>query len=136
MVFLIESGDMEWCGTKKGFTLIELMVVMAIIAVLIVMVMPRYLGSVDKSKETALHQDLALMRDALDKYYGDHGTYPDKLEDMVSKHYLRTIPPDPITGSTTTWIIVPPESNVSGEVYNVKSGAVGKALDGTSYSEW
>lgn len=119
-----------------GFTLIELMVVMTIIALLLTIALPRYFGSIDKSRDAALRQDLALMRDALDKYYGDTGKYPDKLEDLVAKHYLRAIPPDPITGSITTWVIVPPEDAAKGGVYSVKSGAEGNASNGTAYASW
>jgi len=76
------------------------------------------------------------MRDALDKYYGDIGKYPDALDDLVSKRYLRTIPPDPITGSPSTWIVVPPVDATKGSIYNVKSGAPGNAADGSLYADW
>lgn len=121
---------------KLGFTLIELLVVLSIIALLLTIALPRYYGSLEKANEAALHQDLALMRDALDKHYADTGKYPDKLEDLVIKHYLRTIPPDPITSSALSWIIVPPEDTAKGGVYSVKSGALGKAKDNTLYFEW
>jgi general secretion pathway protein G len=120
----------------KGFTLIELLVVMTIIALLLTIAMPRYFNSVDSAKEAALRQDLALIRDALDKHYSDNGKYPDSLEDLVNKHYLRTIPPDPITDSITTWQTVAPSDTAKGAVYSIKSGAPGKAKDGTLYSEW
>jgi general secretion pathway protein G len=119
-----------------GFTLIELLVVMAIIATLLSLTMPRYFHSVDKSKEAALRADLNGMRDAIDKYFGDHAKYPDTLDDLVSKKYLRNIPPDPITGSNQTWIPLPPEGSEKGRVYDVKSGAQGVAGDGTSFAEW
>ena len=119
-----------------GFTLIELLVVMAIIATLLSLTMPRYFHSVDKSKEAALRADLNGMRDAIDKYFGDHAKYPDTLDDLVIKKYLRNIPPDPITGSNQTWISVPPEGSENGRVYDVRSGAQGVAGDGTSFSEW
>lgn len=121
---------------RKGFTLIELMVTLAIIAMLLAIAMPRYLGSVDKSKEKALQQDLALMRDALDKYYGDSGKYPESLTDLVDQRYLRAIPPDPITGSADTWIVVPPAGPAKGNVYDIRSGAQGQASDGSMYSAW
>lgn len=120
----------------RGFTLIELLVVMAIIAMLLSLTMPRYFHSVDKSKDAALHSDLRGFRDAIDKYYGDTGKYPDSLDDLVVKKYLRSIPPDPITGSNLTWIAVPPGESEKGKVYDVKSGAKGVAGDGTSFSEW
>jgi general secretion pathway protein G len=119
-----------------GFTLIELLAVMAIIALLLTIAVPKYFGSVDRSRETILRQDLVTMREALDKYYGDTGQYPDQLEDLTAKKYLRAIPRDPITESDTTWVIIPPTNSVKGTVYDVKSGATGNGLDGTAYSEW
>lgn len=119
-----------------GFTLIELLAVMAIIALLLTIAVPRYFGSVDRSRETILRQDLVTMREALDKYYGDTGQYPDQLEDLTAKKYLRAIPRDPITESDTTWVVIPPTNGVKGAVYDVKSGATGNGLDGTAYSEW
>lgn len=120
----------------KGFTLIELLVVMAIIAMLLSLAMPRYFRSVDKSKEAALHSDLRGFRDAIDKFYGDTGKYPDSLDDLVAKKYLRSIPPDPITGSELTWVAVTPADSEKGRVYDVKSGAKGVSEDGTPYSDW
>jgi general secretion pathway protein G len=121
---------------RRGFTLIELLVVMAVIALLLTIAVPRYFHSVDRSKEAVLRQDLATMRDAIDKYYGDTGKYPDVLEDLVSKKYLRNIPVDPITGSATTWVVVPPQGEAQGGVYDVKSGAPGNGKDGSAYSSW
>jgi general secretion pathway protein G len=121
---------------NKGFTLIELLVVMAIIATLLSLTMPRYFHSVDKSKEVALRADLSGMRDAIDKYFGDHAKYPDSLDDLVNKKYLRSIPLDPITDSNQTWLAIPPDASAEGKVFNVKSGASGLAADGTSFAEW
>ena len=121
---------------KNGFTLIELMVVMAIIGVLLTVAVPRYFHSVDKSKEAVLHQNLQLTREALDKYFGDNGKYPDSLDDLLTKKYLRSAPYDPITESATTWVIVAPDSADKGAVYDIKSGAEGTALDGSNYKDW
>lgn len=123
-------------GTGSGFTLIELLVVLAIIATLVAIAAPRYFRSVDQSKEVALKQSLAVMRDAIDKFHGDQGVYPESLEVLVEKRYLRSVPVDPITESTTTWQIVAPAEQDKGKVYNVKSGADGRAGDGTEYKEW
>lgn len=123
-------------NSQKGFTLIELLVVMAIIATLLTIAVPRYFHSVEKSREAVLRQDLSQMRDAIDKYYGDKGKYPDNLEDLVTKKYLRSIPPDPVTETAATWQPVPPTDLDKGGVFDVKSGAPGKGLDGTAYSEW
>lgn len=119
-----------------GFTLIELLVVMAIIATLLTLAMPRYFSSVDKSKEAVLRENLSTTRDAIDKFHGDTGKYPDALEDLVSKKYLRSLPFDPVSDSDQTWIIVPPEDQQAGNVYDLKSGAPGTSKAGTPYSEW
>ena len=121
---------------RGGFTLIELLVVMAIIATLLSLVAPRYFSSVDKSREAVLREDLATLRDQLDKYYADTGKYPDSLGVLVEKKYLRSIPVDPLTGSADTWVLLPPGSPDKGAVFDVRSGAPGRARDGTSYSEW
>ena len=121
-----------------GFTLIELVVVFAILALLVSIAVPRYFAHVDRAKEATLKQDLSVMRDAIDKFYGDKGRYPDNLDEMVSQRYLRSIPVDPITESAATWVALPPppEAEVKGEVYDIKSGAEGNAADGTEYREW
>src|SRR5512141_2490692 len=119
-----------------GFTLIELLVVMAIIATLLTIAVPRYFNSVEKSKEAVLHQHLFLVREALDKFYADNGKYPEMLEDLVSKKYLRSLPADPITGSSQTWLVIAPETAEKGGVFDIKSGAPGHARDGTEYRVW
>lgn len=106
-----------------GFTLIEILVVMAIVATLLTIAVPRYFGQTERAKEAVLRQDLAVMRDAIDKYYGDVGAYPERLDALVSRKYLRRIPPDPITGSDDTWLTVPPEDPAQGAVFDVKSGS-------------
>jgi len=116
--------------------LIELLVVMAIIALLLSLAIPRYFGSLERSKEAVLREDLFQLRDAIGKYYGDKGKYPESLEALASEKYLRKVPVDPITESTATWVIVPPEDPQKGGVYDVKSGAQGKASDGSVYAEW
>lgn len=121
---------------RSGFTLIELLVVMAIIALLLSLAIPRYFGSLERSKEAVLREDLFQLRDAIGKYYGDKGKYPESLDALASEKYLRKVPVDPITESTTTWVIVPPEDPQKGGVYDVKSGAQGKASDGSVYAEW
>ena len=122
---------------RRGFTLIELMVVLVIVALLISIAAPRYFAHIDRSKEAVLKQDLQVMREAIDKYHGDKGQYPASLEDLVSARYMRSIPVDPITEKTDTWIIVPPtDREVKGDVYDVKSGATGESKDGTQYSNW
>ncbi len=113
-----------------------MLVVMAVIALLLTLALPRYFHSVDRAKEKVLKQDLAEMRDAIDKYYGDRGRYPDTLQDLVTHQYLRTIPPDPITETASTWMTVPPPMAREGMVFDVKSGATGVAMDGTRFPDW
>lgn len=121
---------------KTGFTLIELLVVLAIIATLLTIAVPRYYGSLDKSKEAVLKENLYQMRDAIGKYYADKGKYPDTLDSLATDKYLRKVPLDPITESATSWLVVAPEDAQKGGVFDVKSGAPGKALDGTEFSAW
>jgi general secretion pathway protein G len=121
---------------KQGFTLIELLVVLAIIALLLSIAVPRYFASLEHSREAVLQQDLAVMRQSLDKYYGDKGKYPDSLETLISSRYLRSIPVDPITDSNASWVVVAPENTELGAVYDVKSGAEGTASNGTAYRDW
>ena len=122
--------------SRAGFTLIELIVVMAIVALLVSIAVPRYFGSLQKSRETVLHQTLAATRDALDKFYGDTGKYPESLDTLVGKRYLRALPVDPITESAATWTIVPPEDPQKGGVYDLHSGADGNGRDGKPYRDW
>ena len=119
-----------------GFTLIELLVVMTIIALLLTLAVPRYFHSVEKSKETVLRDNLSIVRESLDKYYADLGKYPDTLDDLVTKKYLRSVPRDPVTETSTTWVIVAPTDSNKGAIYDIKSGAPGKARDGSLYAEW
>jgi general secretion pathway protein G len=121
---------------KGGFTLIELLVVMAIIAVLLTIATPRYFHSVDKSKEAVLHQNLELTRQSIDKYFSDNGKYPDALDDLVQKKYLRSLPYDPITESNSTWILLAPATPDKGGIYDIKSGALGSGANGTDYKDW
>lgn len=128
---------MNWFYRKtNGFTLIELLVVMAIIATLLSIVSPRYFNSIEKAKESVLKQDLTIMRDAIDKFHSDMGSYPITLEELVERRYLRSIPVDPMTESNTTWMIVPPVNDEEEGVYDVHSGYPEQALDGTYYEEW
>lgn len=134
-------NPMKWhnkrCNTFiRGFTLIELMVVMSIIALLLSIAVPRYFHSIDNAKEATLKHSLSVMREAIDKFYGDNQRYPASIEELVDKKYLRAVPPDPITDTAQSWIIITPDAETAGAVYDVKSGAQGLAKDGTPYAEW
>ncbi len=128
-----------------GFTLIELLVVMAIIATLLSIAAPRYLRSVDDAQEAALKANLAHLREAIDQFHADTGSYPEALTDLVEKRYLRAIPVDPITQSAQTWQVLPPPHDKtdmdtgeepSDSVYNVRSGAEGSSRLGEPYANW
>jgi general secretion pathway protein G len=126
---------------QLGFTLIELLIVISLISILAGIGMAQYKSSVVFAKESVLKQDLFRMRDAIDQYYADKNQYPSTLDALVSDGYMRKIPEDPFTRSTTTWQTVPAEpdpNNPSAEagVYDIKSGSDQTALDGTRYSEW
>jgi general secretion pathway protein G len=119
-----------------GFTLIELLIVLAVVATLLTIAVPRYYASLERSKEAVLKENLYQMRDAIGKYYGDKGKYPESLEALATDKYLLRVPLDPITESATTWILVAhPDPQKTG-VYDVRSGAPGKALDGTEFAAW
>ncbi len=124
--------------TRDGFTLIELIVVLTIVSLLLTVGAPHYFHSVQRSRESALKQNLATMRDAIDKFYSDQGKYPDALGDLIAKRYLRALPEDPVTQSIESWITLTPPADMgaTGQVYDVRSGAEGKAADGTAYAEW
>lgn len=126
---------------QRGFTLIELMVVMAIISLLLFFAVPVYEKSIMRSKEAVLHHNLEAIRNMIDEYTIDKQKAPDSLEDLVSEGYLRQIPQDPMTNSNQTWKTVMEETAVAGStgspgLFDVHSGSDRKALDGTSYADW
>ena len=121
---------------RRGFTLIELLVALAIVALLLSIAVPRYFGGLTRAEEAVLKENLMLLRDAIDKHYADTGKYPAGLEELVAKKYLRSVPPDPITQSATTWVQVPPADAKLGGVFDVKSGAQGSGGNGKPYAEW
>lgn len=120
----------------RGFTLIELLVVLGIVALLLTLAVPRYFPSVDKAKETILADNLRNTRMVIDQFYGDTGRYPDSLEQLVEKKYLRALPVDPITEATDSWQLLPPEDPAQGGIADIKSGAPGNDRSGKPYSEW
>ena len=133
----------RWQGRTavRGFTLIELMVVMSLIVILAAIGLAVHANSQTRAREAVLKEDLFRMRDAIDQYYADRNAYPPDLPALVSEKYLRTIPEDPFTASTDTWKTVMSEmdpANPSAQpgVYDVKSGSDRLAINGTSYSDW
>lgn len=126
---------------ELGFTLLELLVVMSLIAVLAGIAMVQYTTSVQRAREAVLREDLFRMRDAIDQYYADKGKWPASLEALVSDKYLREVPEDPMTGARDSWQTVaaePEPGNATAEpgIYDVKSGSERSGIDGTSYAEW
>lgn len=110
---------------RLGFTLIELMVVLTVVALLLSVVVPDYVGRLKRAEEAVLQESLMVMRDALDKHYADAGRYPTSLEELVAKRYLRSIPSDPFTRSRATWVAVPPADPKKGGVFDIHSAAKG-----------
>jgi general secretion pathway protein G len=126
---------------SRGFTIIELMVVLALVVILASLAMVQYRRSIVYAKEAVLLDDLTKMREAIDQYYADKNQYPPTLGALASEGYLREIPKDPITESNSSWQEVPAEPDASNPtagpgVFDVKSGSDGTALDGRRYSEW
>jgi general secretion pathway protein G len=129
-------GPAGWGPRARGFTLIELLVVMSIIAVLLTIAVPRYFKTLERSRESVLRQDLSVMREAIDKHYGDYGQYPDSLLALVERHYIRAVPVDPFTKSADGWLMVVSEDADHPGIRDVHSSAEGKATDGSAYKEW
>ena len=121
---------------RRGFTLIELLVVLAIVALLLTLAVPRYLPRIDGAKETILADNLRNTREVIDQFYSDTGRYPHSLDQLVEKKYLRNVPVDPVTDSSATWILVPPDDGTKGAVYSIKSGAPGNDRSGKPYLDW
>ena len=121
---------------KFGFTLIELLIVLAIVGTLLTIALPRYFGSVDRSKEAVLKENLYQLREAISRYHSDKGKYPENLDALAADKYLRRVPLDPITESTATWIVIAPEDPQKGGVYDIRSGAPGKGRDGSEFGQW
>jgi general secretion pathway protein G len=127
--------------TESGFTLIELMIVMAIIGVLAVVAIPSYVGAVRQAREAVLKEDLHVLRDAIDSYTADKQKAPQGLDDLVQEGYLRSIPVDPMTRSAETWVTDSSDALHSLDqtdpgIDNVHSGSQDQGSDGQPYSSW
>jgi general secretion pathway protein G len=132
--------------SESGFTLIELIIVVAIIGILATIAMPAMTNAPQRAREAVLKEDLFQMRSCIDQYLADYGEYPGSLEELVEAGYLRRIPVDPITESADTWTteLVDPETDaelqpndsIGDGIIDVFSGAEGVALDGSYYRDW
>jgi general secretion pathway protein G len=123
------------CKRCTGFTLIELLVVLAIVSMLLTVAVPRYFQSVETAKQTVLVENLRQTREVLDKFYADTGTYPETLEELVEKNYLKALPFDPVTQGTQQWILVRPKEGIRGRVADLHSGAPGTDRFGHPFAD-
>ena len=135
------SATLERKRSWRGFTLVELMVVMAIISVLLAIALPIYQKSILRAKESVLRNNLFTIRTMIDEYTIDKQQAPQSLQDLVSEGYLRQVPQDPMTGSDQTWKIIMEDTPVGGTnsppgIFDVRSGSDKTSLDGTLYSDW
>ena len=119
---------------ERGYTLLELMIVVTIAAILATLAEPMWQESITRAREANLKQTLFNLRDVLDQYRADRGRYPQTMAEVVSAGYLRQMPSDPFTRSATTWQEIPSESE--GGVFDVHSGSPLVGTDGTPYNEW
>ncbi len=122
--------------TQRGFTLIELLVVMAIVALLATIALPRYTQYVDRNREAVLAENLRQTREAIEQFHADRGRYPESLEELVGRRYLKALPFDPILESNRRWRLVEPLPPAGGKVADLHSLAPGKGIDGRPYAQW
>lgn len=123
----------------RGFTLVELLLVLLLVALLASLVSPVFTGSIQRARESTLKEDLYAMRKAIDDHYADTGTYPTDIEELVKKRYLRRIPIDPVTEKRETWVLVRAEEDKSGKgggIIDVHSGSPERAADGSNFKDW
>ena len=141
MVRLIRSGSTWRKVRRAGYTLIELIIVMAIISVLLAIAVPIYQKSLLRTKETLLKNNIFTLRQVIDEYTFDKQKAPQSLQDLVSEGYLRAVPIDPITGSDQSWRIIMEDAvsmvnQTQPGIFDIRSGSDQKSLEGTPYSQW
>lgn len=123
-------------SSDQGFTLIEMLVVMAVVALLLTIALPRYFGALEKSRDVALQENLKVIRLSLDQFFADRGRYPDTLDELVEQKYLSAVPLDPLTESRQSWVLVTGKEEGLSGIADVKSGAPGQSKDGRTYSDY
>ena len=128
------------CRSESGWTLVEMLIVISLVVIMAGISVISYTTAVTRSREAVLKEDLFRMRDAIDQYFADRNEYPASLDELVSQGYLRTLPDDPFTDSSTTWQPIladfDPSNPLAQGVYDVRSGSEGLAIDGSPYAEW
>ena len=137
MARLTQSGN----SARRGFTIIELMIVMTVIAILVSMAVPYYQKTIIRSKEALLRNNLFTLRTVIDEYTIDKAKAPQSLQDLVTEGYLRSVPVDPMTGSDQTWRVIMEDAMTSVNqtepgIFDVQSGSDRSSLEGTPYAEW
>jgi general secretion pathway protein G len=137
----LRSGPQPANRLRQGFTLIELMIVMAIVSVLLAIAIPIYQKSITRAKESVLRNNLFTLRNMIDEYTVDKQKAPETLQDLVTEGYLRQIPEDPMTNSNETWRITMEDTPIGGQnsspgIFDVHSGSDKTALDGSAYADW
>lgn len=130
---MTNSAASKAISRHRGFTLVEILVVMAIVALLLSIAWPRYMAPVEASKETVLRKNLQVMRLSIDNFVADKGRFPESLQELVETNYLLSVPVDPITESSSTWVLVPSRNLDQKGISDVKSGAPGAGRSGLSY---
>ena len=130
------GGKRSAAFSRRGFTLIEMLVVLSIVALLLTIALPRYLGSLDKSRDVALEENLKVLRISLDRFHADKGRFPDSLDELVEHKYLRAVPVDPVTETDRSWVTQSSDDPDVNGIVDVKSGASGNAHDGRPYDSF
>ncbi len=135
------SGSGTMNRRRFGFTMVELMIVMAIVTILISMAVPYYQKTLIRSKESLLKNNLFTMRTVIDEFTIDKGKAPQSLQDLVQEGYLRAVPSDPLTGQDNTWKIIMEDATTAVNqtqpgIFDVRSGSDKVSLEGSAYSEW
>jgi len=126
--------------SESGWTLVEMLIVISLVVIMAGISVISYSSAVTRSREAVLKEDLFRMRDAIDQYFADRNEYPTSLDELVTQGYLRTIPDDPFTTSSTTWLPIPADFDQSNSlaqgIFDVRSGSERLAIDGSRYAEW